>query len=284
MSVPDQRRADCGFTLIELLVVIAIIAILAGMLLPALAKAKEKANAIACLNNTKQLAFAWTLYATDYDDRLVPNGGWVDGGMQWGMEPDNTNALKLLNGLLGTYIKTPGSFKCPSDKTPAANGARVRSVSMNGAVGNSSGPAVKGDSPGNRKYYGKPDPPGTGRGALKMADLRTPGPSLIFVILDEHADSLSGSGGDAAFMHDPGYSQGNERWRDLPASYHNGAGSFSFADGHSEIHRWVERSNKNKTLYPVTMGNWGGNPPWRNNLLISRDYEWVQDRMPYMNQ
>src|SRR5262245_27383463 len=72
-----------GFTFLDLLVVIAIIAILAGLLLPALTKAKIKAQALACMNNTKQLTLGWVMYQGDYADMLAPNPGWVNGAMDW---------------------------------------------------------------------------------------------------------------------------------------------------------------------------------------------------------
>jgi len=281
MKFPEQSKCRKGFTLIELLVVIAIIAILAAMLLPALTKAKIKAQGIKCLSNTKQLTLGWVMFGTDNQDKLMPNPGWVDGSMSWTSAADNLDTAKLLTGTMGDYVKNPGVYKCPGDTSDAPNGVRVRSVSMNGALGNSSGPDGKGQGPdGKRLYYAKNSPgPAVGTGAKKMGDLNTTGPANVFVILDEHADSLSGVGGDATFMHDPGYLPSSEKWRDLPASYHNGAGSFSFADGHSEIHKWLQRGVKARTIWPVTKTSAAD---WKSfNQVQAVDFEWVQDRMPY---
>jgi prepilin-type N-terminal cleavage/methylation domain-containing protein/prepilin-type processing-associated H-X9-DG protein len=248
--------APAGFTLIELLVVIAIIAILAAMLLPALSRAKMKAQGIACMNNTKQITLGALMYTTDNGDNLIPNPGWLDCGggatqsqMDWGGGPGNINTECLLDptrSAIAPYLKSTAVLKCPADKyqSPQNVGQRVRSISMNGALAGTggSGPTVQGAGPdGKRLYYGSGQ--GTKRAAQKMADLVTPGPSMVFYVLDEHADSVN----DATFMFDPGYMPGTEKWRDLPASYHGGAGSLSFADGHAEIHKWLD----GRTLEPV---------------------------------
>jgi len=122
-----NRSGFAAFTLIELLVVIAIIAILAAMLLPALSKAKLKAQGIACINNTKQLSLGYIMFQNDNEDQLMPCASWIVGspGLDFNVSPANIDTDQLIGSLalIAPYVKTPGVFKCPGDKMPANAGS-----------------------------------------------------------------------------------------------------------------------------------------------------------------
>lgn len=264
-----------GFTLIELLVVIAIIAILAAMLLPALSKAKERAQGISCINNTKQITLAWIMYAGDNNDKLVynrpasdsaystPGTSWVNGYLSWNGTTDNTNTLLLKEGLLGDYVgKSIGVFHCPADTSHGLNQPdRVRSYSMNAFMGT---PAQ--DKPAGPAFSGYIV-------FDKTTSIRRP--SEIFVLLDEHPDSIN----DGWFIYCTTAGPAElTQWSDLPASYHNGAAGFSFADGHAVIRRWLNSSTKR----PNVKGGINGDPFGHTYSIIPRsihdDISWVSER------
>ncbi len=275
MYLPSEQEFDArrkpsslyrGFTLIELLVVIAIIAILAALLLPALAKAKTKAEGISCLNNLKQQALAFNLYNTD-NARLVPNEGglttnlnrWCTGWLNWGAGVPtgaNTNVDFLKQGALGIYnAKSVGVYKCPADKIPSLIGPRVRSISMNGFVGGT----VEKDVYGYTTY----------RMYLKESDFVRPGPAMTWVFVDEHPDSIND---ELIGMHMPAASAwpSATTWDDVPASYHNGACGFSFADGHGEIKKWLDAETK--------AGITKNSPSTATGKTSKRDNAWMVER------
>ena len=253
---PWRTRGRHGaFTLIELLVVIAIIAILAALLLPALSKAKTKAEGISCLNNLKQLQAAWYMYAADQNEKLAYNNssipgepvGWVIGWLKTAEDATNVNLLK--QGLLWDYNKSLPTYKCPADRTTAiqADGniyPRVRSISMNGNMNGNSAytKATEKDYFTYRKY----------------TDILRPSPSMAFVFLDEHPDHID----DGYFLVNVTTHSG---WGNMPANYHNGACGFSFADGHAETKKW--RDAATLAAHPPQIG-----------AMSPRDAPWVQLR------
>jgi prepilin-type N-terminal cleavage/methylation domain-containing protein/prepilin-type processing-associated H-X9-DG protein len=273
----NQKR---GFTLIELLVVIAIIGILAGLLLPALSRAKSKARGATCLNNGKQMMIAITLYAEDDNDcyppnpddaNKIPGHNWCSGNASIGgpdeFNPDilqNPSISLLANDLSGNAAV----FRCPEDRRmglyQGTNVALIgqivpsaRTFSMNQAVGticqafdagngHSGPPILPVNGPWlNNAHTHRRDSPWATFGKTTGGD--APGPSKLWVLVDEDPRSIN----DAAFafgMQDPG---GVAQWFDCPGTYHSGGCGFAFADGHSESHRW-NSSQPKSAGQPIT--------------------------------
>jgi prepilin-type N-terminal cleavage/methylation domain-containing protein/prepilin-type processing-associated H-X9-DG protein len=270
----SRHNAGRGFTLIELLVVIAIIAILAAMLLPALGKAKIKAQGIHCMSNLKQLQLVFLMYPDDNNDKLTSSGytspveptAWVNGWLDFnGANLDNTDPGTLTNPLrakFANYLQSVAVYKCAADRSAVKVGTksveRIRSLSMGqqwAGPGDWLDPAGFGVNGSSKKY----------KVYFKKATIDNP--AMRFVFLDEHPDSLNAGGFANMMVPNPTAA----RIIDFPASSHNGAGGISFSDGHAEIHKWRDARTRAPVLY-------------NNNIQLNvasannEDMIWLADR------
>ncbi len=254
-----------AFTLIELLVVIAIIAILAAMLLPALAKAKQKAHGIKCMNNSRQFALAWLLYSTDNNDRICPTTGtgatgqpnWC-GPSRMDIAGEDADVNDLQQGLLWPYAKSLSLYKCPADPKVSQNLPRrptVRSMSMNAWLN-----PVGGDPDG----IGLSTP---GRKFRKQTDISGRiGPATLWVVLDENDKTIN----DGWFVVSASQFGANGTvWVDVPGSYHNNAGGLAFADGHAEIKKWRDKNVTGQNVQLFLPGDSANN---------YRELNWLRER------
>ena len=266
MKGSDGTTTDqcCSFTLIELMIVVAVIAILIGLLMPALNAVKTKARATQCSNNIRQLQMGWTMFISDHDDELPHNSdrdeagrtadhpSWVAGRLrtehEGGDHSANFNTALLVDNQyaefesIGLYVKNPDVYRCPGDMS-----GRVRSVAMNCYLN------------------------GTGIWQLsnyvtykRLSDIHNP--STVWVFIDEREDSIN----DGYFAVEMA---ARYALIDYPASYHNGSATLSFADGHIEPHRWVEAS----TTPPLRRGyHLPGGP--KSTSAADRDMRWLIER------
>ncbi len=283
-TVNHSRSGGPAFTLIELLVVIAIIAILAALLLPALARAKIHAQAANCLANKKQMSLGWHMYSDDYNDVMVPNSPlgasdtgeiWCPGdiGENWTTSTENTNVALYRSCLLAPYlINQVNVYQCPGDMIPSQNGVRIRSVSMNSQMG--------------MIYMSQ----GVIDNHNALTWIYNPGWALISKLTDLSVLSAANAwifADEAMYSLNDAYLQmqcSQPLYPDVPANYHGQVGSFAFADGHAELHKWLHATLQNIPYnYGVTeetTGMTGGVP----TSGTDPDWKWLVSKTSFKVQ
>ena len=271
LSLACKNHREDGFTVVELLVVLGTLAILSVLLLPAIAGTKPNSQAFQCLENQRQLALGWQMYAQDNSDLLPPNDypyltayatmstatkaqhkNWVVGTMEQPLDaidaPASSNISELLdpNTLLSSYVTNRAVYRCPADNyvDPNSHRVHVRSYSMNSAVGTiwSSyyasgspplGSAVAGSWLGGNTY----NPSQTAWSTFgKMTSFNRPGPANTFVFMDENPYSIN----DGSIAISAAASPGNTYLIDFPSVNHNASAGIAFADGHVVVHKWAD--------------------------------------------
>jgi prepilin-type processing-associated H-X9-DG protein len=295
-SAEDEARQH-AFTRTDLLVIVITFIILTATFLPVLARTRVKPQGTQCLYNLQQITLAWQMYADDSNNKLAPNHGafppnpdysgapiWVSGNMAGGTVgapytgiSDPTNLALLVDpkfSTLGPYVKNPSLYRCPADQSTWYGQPRVRSYSMNAGIGC----ALNGthQDPGHSELghwlsgagNTSPYPWQT---YIRTIDITgTLAPSDLFILLDEHPNSIN----DASFAMAVPKNPADTRWVDLPTKYHANGCDFSFADGHAEFHKWQNPGAIPPIVWEASNGGISGSSAIPGN----QDVNWLAHR------